>query len=1138
MGSSRAFGLRTGSAADATRLAGRRCWDLQSSDKVISTIHSSVYTSNRFRVATRGVLCALLLTVAWASEHARAGEHATRLSVAGRDFDPLRADIAAFGQASQDRQGRGLRLVQWRSELGQREVQRLRALGAVALQYYPSNAFLIWSDAAALEQIGNDPAVRWSGDFGPGLRSSADLLTPLEGPELISVHFYRNDGIQATLSAMAALGASLVADAPAQPDGRLHNAYLRIEPSRLTALTQIPEVIWVGRESIRPQAEDEITAVTLVGNPPSGGPPMPGYINYLNLLGLDGAGVIWGVSDEGVDLTHPEFDGRIASGYSFPGCLPGNGPGDDSNAGGHGTHVAGILGGSGAGLFADNAGFRYGMGVAPKVQIYAQNILCRGGTPTFPPEGGWQSLSKRAVEAGASGTNASFTTGEGTRHGYQSIERLFDVMVRDGNFDTASVPEPMAIVFSAGNSGPSVSTLTAPKEAKNVIVVGATLSPRVGDPDELVLGSSRGPTQDGRIAPTVVAPGADIASTRRLDGGSLCNLPEIPDTNGLYAYCSGTSMAAPHVSGLAALMVQWWRQQFAGTQPSPAMLKALLIEGAGDSQSVAAATPNPDEGFGRAMLPLMIRQGRTPWVVDQTQALDDSGDVHRYALAPIDDQLPVRVVLAWTDAPGAIGASPALVNDLDLQVQRGASLHRGNQNSLGAAADRVNNAERVFLEAAAAPLIVRVAAHQLPGDGVPYSGDETDQDYALLCHNCAPVAGYDVTEGVHSAAICAGQPASFSVPLLRLAPGLGAVSANLGTLPSGLSGSVSPPSLAGDGQFEVGISDTAGLPAGSYGFDLNLSESNFQLAQTLTLSVSEAAPAASSLSSPVGGVEVSSLRPLLRWSAPAQASSYRLELSTAANLANPLVDLQLTDTRFRPSANLQPQTQYYWRITGSNACGIGASSSGTFRTPAAPGSCPQGTRKMLLYRDTMEPPQPGWEPNPDDPINTWAISSQRASSPTRSWRVSDFGISADQNLDSPAVTLPPATERPVLSFSHWRNIERRNPELCWDGAVLDVLSAAGTATPIDVERFQQGRPQRRMAPSSPSPGRPAWCGQSDFVTSVVDLRGVAGQIRRFRFRLLSDASNGAEGWFVDDFQVHSCVLEDVLFRNGMGGEPR
>ena len=97
----------------------------------------------------------------------------------------------------------------------------------------------------------------------------------------------------------------------------------------------------------------------------------------------------------------------------------------------------------------------------------------------WPPAGGWQEHSKQAVLLNAIGGNNSWTTGEGTNHGYQASERTHDLMVLDGNFDTAAV-EPFIEVFSAGNSGPGANTLTSPKEGKNLIVVAASQNYRVG----------------------------------------------------------------------------------------------------------------------------------------------------------------------------------------------------------------------------------------------------------------------------------------------------------------------------------------------------------------------------------------------------------------------------------------------------------------------------------------------------------------------------------------------------------------------------------------------------------------------------------------------------------------------------------
>ncbi|MCB0239844.1 MAG: hypothetical protein KDH08_14640, partial [Anaerolineae bacterium] len=109
--------------------------------------------------------------------------------------------------------------------------------------------------------------------------------------------------------------------------------------------------------------------------------------------------------------------------------------------------------------------------------IVALNSL---SAAAWPPAGGWQEHSKQAVLLNAIGGNNSWTTGEGTNHGYQASERTHDIMVLDGNFDTPAVAEPFIEVFSAGNSGPGTNTLTAPKEAKNLIITASSVNYRVG----------------------------------------------------------------------------------------------------------------------------------------------------------------------------------------------------------------------------------------------------------------------------------------------------------------------------------------------------------------------------------------------------------------------------------------------------------------------------------------------------------------------------------------------------------------------------------------------------------------------------------------------------------------------------------
>jgi hypothetical protein len=121
---------------------------------------------------------------------------------------------------------------------------------------------------------------------------------------------------------------------------------------------------------------------------------------------------------------------------------------------------------------------------------------------------------------------------------------------------------------------------------------------------------------------------------------------------------------------------------------------------------------------------------------DQSEVLTFTGDSFLDAYAVEDASRPLKVTLAWTDAPGMVGAD-AFVNDLDLVVEAGGRTYNGNVlangvSRVGGAADPRNNLESVILPGTGGHFAVRVVGTNVAGDGVPGNGDPTDQDFALV----------------------------------------------------------------------------------------------------------------------------------------------------------------------------------------------------------------------------------------------------------------------------------------------------------------------------------------------------------------------------------------------------------------------
>lgn len=127
--------------------------------------------------------------------------------------------------------------------------------------------------------------------------------------------------------------------------------------------------------------------------------------------------------------------------------------------------------------------------------------------------------------------------------------------------------------------------------------------------------------------------------------------------------------------------------------------------------------------------------------VDQQVVFEEVGDTHQIRIEAVDPSKPLKVTLAWSDASGAPGANPALVNDLDLSMRADdGTLWLGNRFSAGRSMpggtpDRREVLENVFIAQPAGAFDLTVFATNLPGDGLPGIGDATDQDFALVVYN-------------------------------------------------------------------------------------------------------------------------------------------------------------------------------------------------------------------------------------------------------------------------------------------------------------------------------------------------------------------------------------------------------------------
>jgi hypothetical protein len=254
--------------------------------------------------------------------------------------------------------------------------------------------------------------------------------------------------------------------------------------------------------------------------------------------------------------------------------------------------------------------------------------------------------------------------------------------------------------------------------------------------------SSRGPTDDGRYKPDVVAPGTWIlsgysglyqqgydASANPKNGAWQYDGWGFP-YNSEYKYMGGTSMSNPLTAGGAAVVRDYYNKAKGVSTPSAALIKATIINSAVDIldenndglNDNDFPIPNNIEGWG-----LVNLDGATDGTiayVDEVSGLS-TGGTKNYNVTTTGG--PLKVTLVWSDYPSTDTATINLINDLDLTVSGGSGTFRGNVfaggwSAAGGSADRRNNVENVYIQTPiAGTYTVSINAFNVPNGPQKYA---------------------------------------------------------------------------------------------------------------------------------------------------------------------------------------------------------------------------------------------------------------------------------------------------------------------------------------------------------------------------------------------------------------------------------
>ena len=515
------------------------------------------------------------------------------------------------------------------------------------------------------------------------------------------------------------------------------------------------------------------------------------------------------------------------------------------------------------------------------------------------------------------------------------------------NWDVIAYNFPFYLpIMSAGNDGgtnnPSPTTagydkLNGNKTAKNILTIAngqdATVNATTGAITIGGLingGSSQGPSDDRRIKPDITGNGTGLYSTGNGSGTGGGNTS--------YSTLTGTSMAAPNVTGTLTLVQQHYNNTN-GKFMKAATLKGLACHTATDRGRVG---PDAQYGWGyldaKTSVETITNNGLQSWISEETLTQGQTFTMQVVATGGT----PLLGSISWTDVPDASKinsgtlneSTPDLTNDLDIRITQGASTffpwrlqNNATANATRTGDNNVDNVERINIDAPTAGAVYTIT--------VTHKGTLADgpQKFALIVTGITSNFTFKSTADTKTVCSSSGSVV-YDFSLTKI----GGPNVNLSAqnIPAGANVVISPTSMSASGNFTVTVNNLSAVSAGTYEIDIignNGSEIETRKA-TLTVFHDNFTSYPQSTLLPSDGSLTVSTSPTFTWSGNVNAENYNLQVSTDPTFSSTVINTTTTLTTYQ-ATGLNAESVYYWRVIPSNRCATGISSpTKSFQTGA------------------------------------------------------------------------------------------------------------------------------------------------------------------------------------------------------------